>query len=97
MEVYELTLGETFFTRYRELHLSFESRQATLIPIVTPNPPGPASNTLPAWAIVVILVASLIVLAGIGFIVYFKYRGMRLKGEMKAYGRLSGEAASTIE
>jgi hypothetical protein len=46
---------------------------------------------------VVIVLASLIVLAGIGSIIYFKYRGKRLKGEMKAYGRLSGDAVSTIE
>ena len=68
-----------------------------MFPIVSPNPPGPVSKSLPAWAIVAIVLASLIVLAGIGSIIFFKYRGKRLKGEMKAYGRLSGEAASTIE
>ena len=97
MGAYELTLGETLFTRYQELHLSFDLSQATLIPVVSPNPPGPVSRSLPVWAIVVIVLASLIVLAGIGSIIYFKYRGKRLKGEMKAYGRLSGEAVSTIE
>ena len=40
VEVYELTLGETLFTRYEELHLSFDLSSATLIQIL---PPGPAS------------------------------------------------------
>ena len=94
VEVYELTLGETLFTRYEELHLSFDLSSATLIPIL---PPGPASQSLPAWAIVLIVLASLIVLAGIGSIIFLEYRGKRLKGQMKAYGRLSGEALSTIK
>ncbi len=87
-------LGAQGFNAYRGLQFFFDNKTIGILPYSTrqdridPVTP-PARGGLPVWAIVLIVIASLLVVGGIGF--YF-YKRSKLQSELQTttaeYGRL---------
>lgn len=94
---YHVILGDALLSRYHEFHVNFETEKAGFrLGRPVPPKPTPEKEGLPVWALIIIILASVVVLGAVGVVIYNEWSKRKREG-IKEYGRLSHDLNATEE